>query len=96
MSQTPGPAQPPTPNPVGRADATVLVGWAAILEGALIGGELSQNIERKIQQRLEAADLLTAHASARELRQAVNDLNHRLRYALGEYADPPEPFPVPD
>jgi hypothetical protein len=34
-------------------------------------------------------------ATDRGFRQALNDLNHRLRYALGEYDDPPQPMPVP-
>lgn len=96
MAGTPDPTQNPTPNPISRQDAAVLVGWAAILEGALVGGELPHGIVRKLRERLEAADLLSEQASAREVRQAVNDLNHRLRYALGEYAEPPEPIPVSD
>lgn len=89
--------QEPTPNPIGRADATVLVGWAAVLEGALMTpSELPPGIVGKVRQRLEEADLLTQGASPRDLRQAINDLNHRLRYALGEYDEPPEPLPVPE
>jgi len=29
------------------------------------------------------------------LRQVINDMNHRLRYAVGEYSDPPSPVWVP-
>jgi hypothetical protein len=31
----------------------------------------------------------------RDLRQVVNDMNHRLRYAGGEYDSPPPPMPPP-
>jgi hypothetical protein len=31
----------------------------------------------------------------RAVRQALNDLNHRLRYVLGEYDEPIAPLPVP-
>ena len=32
----------------------------------------------------------------RDLRQSLNDLNHRLRYALGEYDEPPRTLAVPE
>ena len=35
------------------------------------------------------------HVPYRGAGQAINDLNHRLRYALGEYSSPPDPTPVP-
>jgi hypothetical protein len=40
--------------------------------------------------------LLEPDATERDLRQAVSDLNHRLRYALGEYDEPPSSLPVPE
>jgi hypothetical protein len=39
--------------------------------------------------------LLANAAGDREFRRALNDLNHRLRNALGEYDEPREPMPVP-
>jgi hypothetical protein len=39
--------------------------------------------------------LLAKAAGDREFRRALNDLNHRLRNALGEYDEPREPMPVP-
>ncbi len=32
----------------------------------------------------------------RDLRQAINDLNGRLRYVRGEYDEPRESMPVPE
>ena len=45
--------------------------------------------------RLTKDGLLAAEPSNRDLRQALNDLNHRLRYVHGEYAEPPQSMPVP-
>ena len=45
--------------------------------------------------RLSRDELLAPEAGNRDLRQALNDLNHRLRYVLGEYNEPPKPTPVP-
>jgi hypothetical protein len=39
--------------------------------------------------------LLANAAGDREFRRALNDLNRRLRNALGEYDEPREPMPVP-
>jgi hypothetical protein len=39
--------------------------------------------------------LLANAAGDREFRRALNDLNHRLRNALGEYDERREPMPVP-
>jgi hypothetical protein len=40
--------------------------------------------------------LLGAGGTERDLRQSISDLNHRLRYALGEYDEPPQPAAVPE
>jgi hypothetical protein len=39
--------------------------------------------------------LLAADHDRRDLRQAINDMNHRLRYAAGEYDSPPLSIPLP-
>ena len=39
--------------------------------------------------------VLTDAAGQYGVRQALNDLNHRVRYVLGEYADPPSSVPLP-
>jgi hypothetical protein len=43
-----------------------------------------------------AGEDATADGTERDLRQSINDLNHRLRYALGEYDEPPQPLAVPE
>jgi len=49
-----------------------------------------------MRERLEQVRLLESGGSGRDLRQSISDLNHRLRYALGEYDQPPRPLAVPE
>jgi hypothetical protein len=85
----------PAPYPVQHQDAAVLIGILAILEGAIWGGSLDERTTRKIGERFVQQGLLTADHDERDLRQAINDLNQRLRYAAGEYDSPPQPTPLP-
>jgi len=82
------------PNPVLRAAA--LVGLLVVLETAVWTDALPRQLIEKVRGRLAHEGLLEDRAGDRELRQAVNDLNHRLRYALGEYDERPQPLPVPE
>ncbi len=41
-----------------------------------------------LRRRLVGVGLVTDWAGEREVRQTLNDLNHRVRYALGEYNTP--------
>jgi hypothetical protein len=91
-----GKAQQPTPSPAGRQDVAVLIGWAAILESALVTGELPEALDAKVRLRLIDAGLLAQEASQKDLLQAINDLNQRLRYTLGEYANDEEAKPTSD
>ena len=77
-------------------DLTALIGLLAVLEGELMAGEVSRHLSGRIQHRLQSAAVLESEATERQLRQAINDLNHRLRYALGEYDEPPSPSEVPE
>jgi hypothetical protein len=85
----------PAPNPVRHRDASVLIGVLAILEGAIWAGDLSEQVTSKVAERFVQQGLLAAHHDQRDLRQAINDMNHRLRYATGEYDSPPPPIPLP-
>ena len=87
--------QTPCPRPIGQLDAAVLIGWTAVVEGESLRG-FPDTLRRKLRERLIDVGLLEEEASDREFRQAVNDLNHRLRYALGEYSEPPKSLPVPE
>ena len=66
-------------------DAAALVGMLAILEGAIWGGVLDEWTTGILAHRLTADGLLAAGHDENGLRQAIGDLNQRLRQALGEY-----------
>jgi hypothetical protein len=77
-------------------DLSALIGMLAVLEGHLMTGEVSERLAGRLKDRLERVGLVEAGATERQLRQSISNLNHRLRYALGEYDDPPHPMPVPE
>lgn len=85
----------PAPNPVQLCDAEVLVGVLAILEGVIWSGDLDARTTRKVAERFVEQGLLAADHDQRHLRQAIGDMNQRLRYAAGEYDSPPPPVPLP-
>ncbi len=76
------------------ADLSVLVGWCAVLAGQLQAQRDSEGLAGRLRARLVGTGLLPGGASEREFRQAVSDLNHRLRHAAGEYPGPPPCLPV--
>jgi len=84
----------PAPNPVQRRDANVLIGVLAVLEGAIWAGDLNQQTTTKVAERFVQEGLLAADHGRRDLRQAINDMNQRLRHAAGEYDGPPPPIPL--
>ena len=85
----------PVPNPVRHCDASVLIGVLAILEGAIWAGDLNEQTASKVAERFVQQGLLAADYDQRDLRQVINDMNQRLRYAAGEYDSPPPPIPLP-
>src|SRR5215469_1483507 len=72
-------------NPLQRRDAEVLIGILAVLDGVIWGGSLDKWTTSKVAERLLQQSLLTADHNRDEVHQALNDLNQRLRYAVGEY-----------
>ena len=100
------------PNGVRDQDLGVMIGIAAILEGTLLAGDMPSGLELHLFRRFVSVGLLDDEPGAppeseprlalkdpdsrRKLRQALNDLNHRLRYAHGAYDEPIAPIPVPD
>lgn len=89
--------EPPVrvPNPVQQHDAAVLIGILAIPEGAIWAGSLDEQAARGVADRFVRQGLLAPDYDRRDLRQAINDTNHRLRYAAGEYDSPLPPIPLP-
>ena len=76
-------------------DAEVLIGVLAVLEVELMMSQLSAGHLDRLSRRFASVGLTTHGASHGELRQAIDDLGQRLRYALGEYDVLPEHMPVP-
>jgi len=85
----------PIPNPVQHGDASVLIGILAILEGVIWAGQLDEWTTGKVAERFVQQGLLDADYNERDLRQAIADMNQRIRYAAGEYDTPPSPVPLP-
>jgi hypothetical protein len=83
------------PNPLQRCDAEVLIGILAILEGSIWGGSLDAWTISKVAERFVQHGLLAAGHDEDDLRQAIGDMNQRLRYAVGEYDSPPPSVPLP-
>lgn len=79
-------------------DVAALIGMLAVLEGEVRAADAGDEVPGwalPLARRLSGDGLLPLDADPRELRQALNDLNQRLRYVLGEYDEPPTPTPVP-
>jgi hypothetical protein len=81
------------------ADVAALIGLLSRLEGQLmVPNDRDDSVPdwaQGLAARLSRDGLLDPEAGNRALRQTLNDLNHRLRYVLGEYDQPPIPGPVP-
>ena len=79
----------PSPSPVATQDLAALVGILATLRGELATPEISPYLAGRLARRLARAGLLEDESNDPErLGQALDNLNHRLRYALGEYPSP--------
>lgn len=96
MAEPPRRDQRPTPNPVGTADAVALIGVLAVLEGEVMTRSVADRMAGRLSRRLVDADLLPAGAGERDFRQILNDINQRLRFAVGEYEAAPVYGPVPE
>jgi hypothetical protein len=79
------------PNPLGQQDAAALIGVTAVLQGHLLIGELSPHLVDSLNRHLHRAGLVASDAGPAELRLALANLTQRVRYALGEYDEPPAP-----
>jgi hypothetical protein len=88
-------AEPVCPRPLLRRDARALIGLLAILEAEVMISRIDTAVVDHIGRRFADEGLLVRDADDRRFRQALNDLNHRIRYALGEHDEPPTPMPVP-
>jgi hypothetical protein len=81
-------------NPVYVRDAVAVIGVFAVLEAHLLGGDLDDHLTRHLQAWLARRGLIDPDSGARDLRQLLSDVNQRMRYAIGEYDEPPTPVPM--
>jgi hypothetical protein len=86
---------PLCPRPVLQRDAQALIGLLAILEGEAMASQLHAGLVDHLSRRFASVGLLADGVGGREFRHALNGMNHRIRYALGEYDEPRESMPVP-
>jgi hypothetical protein len=93
----PMPLAAPTLRSPRTQDVVALIGLLASLEGELMAdrGDDVPGWARHLADRMSRDGLVSANPHGREVRQSLNDLNHRLRYVLGEYDEPPASMPVP-
>jgi hypothetical protein len=80
---------------VDPADLRTLIQVLAVLQGRISVGDVSDEAVAALGKRL-AYD--AGHQDGdveRYVRQVLDDLGQRLRYALGEYDVPPKSEPVP-
>jgi hypothetical protein len=78
----------PTLRPVAPEDLAVLIGLLAVLEGHLLAGDVPDHLRRRLAERFRRLGMLPEPGDEVALREALDDLNHRLRSALGEYDAP--------
>jgi len=76
------------PNPLQRRDAEILIGIVAVLDGVIWGGSLDEWTTSKVAERLVLQGLLAADHNRNDVHLALNDLNQRLRYVVGDYDSP--------
>ncbi|MEV7628315.1 hypothetical protein [Actinoplanes sp. NPDC089786] len=70
-------------------DLAALIGLLAVLEGELMVGGVSSHLLGRLRERLAHEGLIAPAATEDQLCQAIHDLNQGLRYALGEFDEPP-------
>ncbi|MFC4628287.1 hypothetical protein ACFO6V_08575 [Promicromonospora alba] len=80
---------------VDPADLAALIGVLAVLQGRISTGEVSADAVIALGQRLVIDAGYQDEDIERNVRQALDDLGQRLRYAAGEYDVLPESEPVP-
>ena len=72
------------PRPLTRADAAALIGVLAVLEGQMANGTVEQEAVERFRSRLAADGLLTGETESQDVAVALEALNQRVRFAMGE------------
>ena len=84
-------ASEPVRRPLSEPDAAAVIGVLSVLEAELLLDGVDVELADSFRDRFVRAGLLPADAGVGELRRAVAELTQRVRYALGEYTEPPAP-----
>lgn len=72
---------------------TALIGLLSTLEGEISLGQMDSQFVVALGDRLRRDGVRIGRNTEMAVRQALNDLNHRIRDALGEYDEPPDDSP---
>jgi len=71
------------PRPLTQQDAAALIGVLAVLEGQISSGHIADQAVDRFRRRLTDDGLLKSEDD--DLPAAIDALNQRVRFALGEY-----------
>lgn len=80
------------PNPLSQRDAIALIGLTATLGGLVMAGHIHPQDRQAIRSRLHRSGTIpagTAIENDQDISDALDALNQRLRWVLGEYDSPP-------
>ena len=72
------------PRPLTRADAEALIGVLAVLEGQIANGTVEPEAVQRFRSRLATDGLLAGETEENDVAVALEALNQRLRFAMGE------------
>ena len=72
------------PRPLTRADAAALIGVLAVLEGQMASGTVEAEAVERFRSRLAADGQLTGETEGQDVAVALEALNQRVRFAMGE------------
>ena len=73
------------PRPLTRGDAAALIGILAVLEGQILSDHLDTGVVDRFRRRLTDDGLLPGGEGSGDVAAALEELNQRVRFALGEY-----------
>ena len=73
------------PRPLTRGDAAALNGILAVLEGQILGSHIEAGVIDRFRRRLTEDGLLPGGEES-DVAAALEGLNQRVRFALGEQA----------
>lgn len=77
-----------TVHPVSQPDADALLGLVIVVQGELYAGQLEPRLSELLGRRFESAGLVPVGSGPAELLLALDNLNERLRWVIGEYDHP--------